>query len=152
MMSLMGREFGFIVREQFEKGEHIAWYTDQRLISILLADSNMVTEDGVPRFNVSYVGRHTLVDRIDRARWHSLTTRAMALAITRGIKVDAHLPFDGYRPEVWMRIRPLVESLYRKRDEQGNSKWLTWSTTFVDEFQRLSSEVYTAVRASDVKS
>jgi len=137
MMSLIAREFGSYVWEPVEKGENIAWFTDQRLISVLLADACRVSLDGAPRLNVSYVGRNTNTDRVDLARWNSLS----ANEIVTGVTIEAHLPYDGYRSEAWIQIRPLVEALHRKQDEHVNSEWLSWSTMYVDDFRRLSSRV-----------
>ena len=121
MLALVHRMFGTVFTSPVQKGENAGWFTDQRMISILIDDiknNNNLT--------VSYRARKTNIDRIDRSRW----SRKSAGNIQG--KIDAHLLEDAYRPDKWFQIVPLVQGLFPSQN-------ITWTNQYYDGFMRVTN-------------
>lgn len=112
ILDYMERTFGPIVRRrvQYDSAE---WYFDQKLISIKIDEWKRRGCNTEAVVEVSDAG----FTRLDRARWTAdqLSPRQFDK------KYDAHLLLNGFLPDQWKRIMPLIELMYGKHSP--NTKW-----------------------------
>lgn len=95
------------------------WYYDQKLISILVEEW-MKKEFNQ---NVTYEVSYDLNGRIDRSSWNPEEIKESQFERY----FDAHLPLDGFLPENWSKILPLIQLMY-------GSNHTSWFDVYVKKF------------------
>jgi hypothetical protein len=102
-----------MVKTATHKGRNEQWYTDQRLLTILLNQ----WAGGAWLTQIHHEGRRPKQDRIDRSHWK-----------VKGFanKLDAHLLNKGYMPSNWAKTNPLLSLMYGGE----NSCLYKWCDTY----------------------
>ena len=105
------------------------WYYDQKLISIRV-DEWMRKEGNSKRtFEVSDAG----LGRIDRISWHPEQIPPSRFDSF----FDAHLILDGFNPEKWATIRPLIRMMFNNDTNGTSSAWqILWCDEYAEKFNR----------------
>lgn len=120
ILNYLEKVFGSKVRDDvgFASDE---WYYDQKLVSIRISEWIHRGTNQNFVFEVSDDG----LSRIDRASWHPENIHLSSL----GSYFDAHLILDGYLPEKWSTIRPLIHLMYNETSWQSN-----WCESYAEKF------------------
>ena len=95
------------------------WYLDQKMISIRIQEwINRHSDDRVSKKSDSGYRR------IDRSHWNIDMTSLDGY-------FDSHLPLNGYLPETWKKIKPLIILMF------GEGSWqLSWADEYAQEFHQ----------------
>ena len=118
MLDFGHRMFGTVFTNPVQEDENAGWFTDHRMISVLIDDIKNNSN-----LTVSYRARQTNIDRIDRSRWSHEAANNI-----RG-KTDAHMLEHAYRPDKWFQIVPLIQGLFTAQN-------ITWINHYYDDFRR----------------
>jgi len=109
-------KFGPIVNEEVTFAS-ANWYFDQKMISIRI-------QEWIDRHSDRHVFRKSDsgYKRINRSHWNINMTSLDGY-------FDSHLPLNGYLPETWKKIRPLIILMF------GENSWqLSWADEYAQEF------------------
>ncbi len=113
VLKIFGDVFGEKVKKKVEFASD-EWYYDQKYLSIMIdkwmkKDSNKNLTFDLP-FNPN--------GRIDRSSWRPETVKESQFESNY---YDSHLIFNGFQPERWSTIRPLIKLMYT--DDSWQSSW-----------------------------
>ena len=108
-------------KQEVQKGENAGWYSDQRMMSILVQE--WINRNN--RSSVQYIPRDVRRDRIDRARWTSPSLVN---------KTDAHLLENAYNYKTWFQLTPLLRQMYGE-DSSAFNFCMQYFESFLEAFK-----------------